>query len=458
MAKLTVAAIQKLKPAKTRREVRDNFAPGLRLVIQPSGAKSWAMRFRRPDGRSAKLTLGRVDLSDEKEAADEPSLDSPLTLRQARQLANKIDRDRARGLDVIEQHKADKSRRKAQDKNNAENTFAKTVVEFFRDYKTKWGARPRRWRGDAALIGLRWPKDCDPAKTEPTIAKGGLADIWGDRPLASIDAHDIFTVIDESRKSGIPGLRRRNAGTSEARGRKMHSALSIFFRWALHRRKIASNPCAGIWHPGVPLARDRVLTDMEIKLFWRATNEVGEPFRGALRLMLLTGARVAEIAGMRRDELSDDGIWTIPAARTKNHRPHTLALPPLALEVLTAVPHIEGDLIFTSNGRTPISGWSKCKRALDAAIELKLAPWRLHDLRRSAASGMQRLGVRTEVIERTLNHISGSFRGVAGIYQVDSLSTEVRVALLRWSQHLLGLLGNERDRVVTLRRESRRPK
>jgi integrase len=449
MPKLTAAAIQKLKPAKTRREIRDDSAPGLRLVIQPSGAKSWAMRFRRPDGRSAKLTLGRVDLSD-KEAVDEPLLGTPLTLRQARQLANKIDRDRARGLDVIEQHKADKSRRRAWDKSNAENTFGKAVVEFFRDYKTKWGARPRRWRGGAGLFGLRWPKDCNPAE-EPTITKGSLADIWGDKPLANIDAHDIITIIDESRKSGIPGLARRNGGVSEARGRKMHSALSTFFRWALQRRKIASNPCVGLWHPGAPPARDRFLTDLEIDLFWRATDTVAEPFRGALRLLLLTGCRVNEVVGMRRDEVSDDGNWTIPGTRTKNHQRHILPLPSLALEVLESVPHIDGDFVFSTTGRSAISGWSKIKRAVDEAMGPKVAPWRLHDLRRTAASGMQRLGVRAEVIERALNHISGSFRGVAGTYQRDLLSEEVRAALLRWSRHVQGLITDKSGEVVVLR-------
>jgi len=141
----------------------------------------------------------------------------------------------------------------------------------------------------------------------------------------------------------------------------------------------------------------------------------------------LANARVNEITGMRRSELGDGGTWTIPGARTKNHRPHAVPLPPLALDILAAVRRIEGDLVFTTTGTSPVSGWSKIKRALDAVMGLKVSPWRLHDLRRTAASGMSRLGVRSEVVDRALNHITGSFRGVAGTYQRDPLSARERI-------------------------------
>jgi integrase len=232
----------------------------------------------------------------------------------------------------------------------------------------------------------------------------------------------------------------------------MHAALSQLFRWAVQRRKVASSPTVGVWHPGAPPSRDRVLSDAEIKQFWRATDEVGEPFRAALRLLLLTGARVNEITGMHRSELSDDGTWIIPGARTKNHRSHAVPLPPRALEILAAVARIEGDLIFSTTGKSPVSGWSKIKRAIDAVMGQKASPWCLHDLRRTAASGMSRLGVRSEVVERALNHISGSFRGVAGTYQRDPLFEEVRAALLRWSQYVGGLASPKPAKVVTLQK------
>ena len=355
MPKLTVPTLAKYKPQKERREIRDTLAPGLRLIIQPSGARSWAMRFRRPDGRPAKLTLGKYV---EVETGENPVIGAALTLSQARELAIRVDRERTLGKDVIEERKAEKSRRRDEDKDRAENTFGVLAVEFFRSYRTKWGARPRRWRNDAAILGLRWP-DSDPSKTDPTVVEGSLADIWRDKAVASIDGHDVHTVVDEARKLGVPGLAKRNDGVSENRGRKLHAALSVFFRWLVRQRRVAVNPCAGVWRPQPPAARDRVLSDDEIKSFWLATDAVGEPFRAALRLLLLTGARVSEITGMRRSELGDGGTWTIPGARTKNHRPHAVPLPLLALDILAAVPRIEGDLVFTTTRNSPVSGWSK---------------------------------------------------------------------------------------------------
>jgi integrase len=455
MPMLTDAAVRKYGSANERREISDTRAPGLRLIIQPrpSGAKSWAIRLRRPDGRTAKLTLGSVDLS-EQENDEEPVLGGPLTLRAARQLANKIDRDRARGIDVIEEYKATRSRHNADSRDRAFNSFGKLAVEFFIDHKTKkWQTRPRRWREDAAILGLRWPRDCDDLLAqEPQIIKGGLADIWRDKPLASIDGHCIHSIVDEARKIGIPGLERHNRGVSENRARKMHSGLSNFFRWAVRMRKVMVNPCQGVWHPGAPPARERVLNDIEINTFWSATEDLGEPARSLLRILLLTGQRVNEVRGMRHDELRPEGDWVIPGTRTKNHRHHKLPLPQLVRETIACVPRIDGSpFVFTATGKSPCWMGSKIKHAIDDAMGNAVPHWRLHDLRRTCASGMQRLGVRVEVIERLLNHVSGSFAGVAGVYQRDPLSEEVGAALVRWSQHIAGLVSGG-QKVVMLRK------
>jgi len=451
MPKLTALGVVGYRAQDRRLEIPDERAPGLYLIIQPrpSAHKSWALRFRR-NGKPAKLTLGDVYLSG-KEPADEPVLGGALTLRQARELANKLDRERARGIDVIAEHKAAKERKRAEIKDLAENTFAAAAQEFFRDYKTKWGTRPRRWRGEAAMLGLRWPLNGDPASSEPQLIKSGLANRWRSKPLASIDGHDIHAVVDEARKLGIPGLARHNNGISDARGRKMHAALSVFFRWAVRQRRVSINPCLGVWRPGAPPSRDRVLNDAEIAKFWAAAERSGAPFCAPLKLLLLTGCRLREVSGMRWEELGDDGIWTVPAVRTKNHRAFVVALPPLAREIIATAPRIEGDFVFTTTGITPVSGWSKCKQALDAEMGPKIPPWRLHDARRSCASGMQRLGVRSEVIERALNHVSGVFGGVTGTYQRDPMMDEVREAFSRWAAHVAGLVVAKRTSVVPLR-------
>jgi integrase len=453
---LTSTAVENLRPGKERREIADakggGRGSGLYLVIQPSGQKSWCMRFRRPDGRPAKLVLGPVDFSG-REIEGDPVIGMPLTLAAARQLATTLHRERVRGVDVIEEHKAAKSRERTEAEDAAVNTFGKLVVEFIRDHKVKrWGTRPRRWRGDAAILGLRWPQDCeDPAKGEPIVIKGGLADTWRDKPLGSIDGHDIHSVVDEARKLGIPGLEKRNKAVSDARGRKMHSGLSNFFRWAQRQRKVSVNPVQGVWNPGAPPARERVLNDAEIKKFWLATEQVREPVTALLKVLLLTGQRLAEVNEMRDDEIVE-GVWTIPGSRTKNHRPHALTLPPLVRDIIAKVEGIEGSpFVFTGDtGMTAVTIGSKVKTTLDEAMGEEIDPWRLHDLRRSAASGMQRLGIRPDVIERLLNHVSGTFSGVAGIYQRDPLSEEVAAALVRWSQHVVGLIEGGSTNVVKL--------
>ena len=218
-------------------------------------------------------------------------LGGALTLRAARQLANKIDRDRARGQDVVEQHKAQQHRdAHRHHRTQRQQLSAHASAEFFAEYKTKRGTRVRRWHGDARMLGLAFPLGCDPAKIEPEILPGSLADIWGDKPVAEIDGHDVHSVVEDARKRGIPGLPRRNQGTSDARGRKLHAALSVLFRWLLQRRKVTSNPCVGVWHPGAPPARERTLTENEQRWFWKACDQIGWPF----------GPRISTAAHHRR--------------------------------------------------------------------------------------------------------------------------------------------------------------
>jgi integrase len=447
MPKLTVAAVLKYTPGTARREIRDSLAPGLYLVIQPkpSGAKSWAQRFRRPDGRPAKLTLGRVANT---ETTDEPVLGGALSLRQARELANRYDRQRATGSDVIEDIKADRSRKTAAAADRAANTFGRCLREFFADYKTKWQTRPRRWRDDAALLGLRYPFGADPATAEPSVIKGSLADIWHDKAVANIDGHDVHAVVDDARRHGSAG-----------RARKLYAGLSVLFRWLRQQQRVTANPCAGVYRPGPPQARERVLSDNEIAVFWRGCDAIGTPYGALFKLLLLTGCRRREASDMTRGELSD-GIWTIPGSRTKNHRSYALALPPLALETINSVPVIAGEagFVFTVDGKRGVNTFSQAKRELDQVMAKiagqPVAPWRLHDLRRTCASGLAALGVQLPTIERVLNHISGSFGGIVGVYQKHEFAAEKAEALERWAQHLIGLIASksDSDKVVRLPR------
>jgi integrase len=191
-----------------------------------------------------------------------------------------------------------------------------------------------------------------------------------------------------------------------------------------------------------------VLTAGEIKAVHDALAAMGGPIAACALMMLYSGQRRGECANMRRSEIND-GVWSLPAAKVKNRKPHSV---PLSRQMLNLIerPPILGDYIFSYRGDMPVTGFSSLKKRVDSITKLE-APWCWHDLRRTCASGMQRLGVRAEVIERALNHRSGVYRSVAGIYQRDPLIEEVSDALARWSDFVERVINGETGQVVKLR-------
>jgi integrase len=195
-----------------------------------------------------------------------------------------------------------------------------------------------------------------------------------------------------------------------------------------------------------------VLTNSEIGDFWKAAEAVGDSATAILKLLLLSGCRLREVAEMRRDELSDDGVtWNLPGARTKNRKPHVVPLPPLARDILASVKLIEGcPYVFSTTGKSPVQGWSKIKDRLDVAMK-PTTPWVLHDLRRTAATGMAELGIAPHIVEAVLNHVSGARAGVAGTYNRAAYAPEKKAALERWGDHVDALVSGRKANVVTLR-------
>jgi integrase len=431
---LTAAAVQRLRPDKARREIRDGGCAGLYLIIQSSGHKSWALRFRRPGGRPAKLTLGPVDAAGQ-EGEGGPVLGAPLTLASARRLATELHRQRALGKDII----AARQRERLEREVHGANTFAAAVVDYIEQYAMR---RTRGWRDRARLLGLRSAAE---EKRLELIPKG-LADRWRDRPITDIDGDDIHLVVDEVCERGVPGLERRAKGPSDSQARAMFAGLSKMFGWLVERRRLRLNPCVGVRRPAALKARDRVLTDNELVAFWKAADAERGQSGALLKLLLLTGCRLNEVAGMRRAEIGDNGAtWIIPGERTKNHRSHVVPLPSLARELIASVQG-EGGFIFTTTGDSPISIGSKIKSRLDAAM--KIPRWRLHDLRRTFVTGLAELGIRPDVIELAVNHISGLRGGIAGVYNRSELLPERRAALERWATHVQGLVGTRPKNVV----------
>jgi integrase len=265
--------------------------------------------------------------------------------------------------------------------------------------------------------------------------------------------------VHEVRREHIEDLVDRIA--EDGRGVMANRTLAAVHRWfawmlgkgrsSLQMRLAGGNPASGIERPGQERSRERVLSADEIRVLWQALDAEHEPHGQLIKLLLLTGARRGEVAGMRRSELDlDKRIWNLPAARTKNGHAHTIALSNQAVAILESLHHIVGDYMFTIDGLRPVA-FSRVKRRLDARMKLA-TPWTLHDLRRSAATGLADIGVQPHVIEEILNHRSGHRRGAAAIYNRSVYSAETAAALQRWSDHIEGLVAGKVPKVIPISR------
>jgi integrase len=409
-------------------EVPDNQAPGLYLVLYPSGKKSWAIRFRRPDRRTTKLVLGSVNTAADRANDPDPVVGGHLTLASARRLAGQLKHKIATGKDPAAEVMSEKRAIVVA----TGNTFSAAAVDFITQHAKR---KTRRWGDQAKALGLR------EVDGKLVVAPKGLAARWRDRQLSEIDTDAVFHLIEEVKIKGIPGLERRNEDESEPRARSMHSVLSKMFNWLAEKRRVAINPLDALKRPSPPKARDRVLDDKEVVAFWRAAEKATKPFDSVLKLLLLTGCRLNEVARMEASELSEDEtVWTIPGSRTKNHRVHVVPLPPLARELIAKAERLEScKYVFSTNQRTPVSGFSKVKARLDKLMD-GVPAWRLHDLRRTAATHMGELGIAPHIIELCLNHVSGAKASVAGTYNRSVQMPERRAALELWAKHVQKLV------------------
>jgi integrase len=300
------------------------------------------------------------------------------------------------------------------------------------------------------------------------------------RALHVAFAHHLDSAAEDLDRAAVvralDALTRRRARTnagSQRKGAAMTGRTAAYgraaFAWAVKRGAVHANPFAALPIAKGIAKRERVLTDDEIGEIWHAAGRAAAPFGPIIRLLILTGQRRGEVAGMSWGELADDlATWTMPGERTKNGVAHVVPLSTPARDLLRALlPEDEsearrgiedrrakGMLALPGALGTPFAGWSKTKAALDkvianarATIEADgstspapLAPWNVHDLRRTVATGLQRFGVRLEVTEAVLNHISGSRGGIAGVYQRHDWAREKRAALEAWAAHVLAVV------------------
>lgn len=391
--RLTDAGIRNLPPDPERRvEVPDSGIPGLYVVIQPTGAKSWALRYRH-EGRTRKLTLGKypkLTLSDARRAALEKQelIDAGIDPAPKREAAPPPDPDRDKLKTILAAY----LRRKARKLRSIDH-----VRRYF----------------DTEVLPKLGERDIQ------TITRRDMASLFG-------------AIVDR----GSPYTANRTFANTRA-----------FFRWAKGEGYVSESPLEGMQMPAEEKSRDRILTPDEIALFWRATAELGQPFGPLYRLLLLTGQRLREVAHLTDKEISGE-LWTIPAARAKNDTAHNVPLSRLALDTLEGVKRIRGaaGYVFTTNGESPVSGFAKAKARLDAAMAklasdnagepVEIPPFVIHDLRRTCASGMAELRIPPHVCEAVLNHRTGAVSGVAAVYNRHDYADEKAEALEAWARRV----------------------
>lgn len=407
MAKaLTVKALENLKPGEARKEVPDGLIRGLFFILQPTGNASWAVRYRSA-GQTRKLTLGTY-----------PAID----LKAARELASHALVKVASGDDPA----AEKQAAKKKDRPVADRDVVEKVVETFIERYAKANTRS-------------WPE------TE-RILKKDVVGAWKGRHLSEISRADVHEFLDKIVDRGSPIAANRSL-----------AALRRMCSWAVERDIVKVSPCDGVKSPSIARSRDRVLTDEELRAVWHAADAIGWPFGPLVKLLILTGQRRDEVAEMRWGEIDLDAkTWTLPRTRAKNDVEHVVPLSDVALAVLKALPRVssKAGYIFTTNGTMPVSGFARAKQRLDEALRNfspDMPPWVIHDLRRTFASGAAKLGINLPVIEKVLNHVSGSFRGIVGVYRRHSFADEKRDALEAWGRFVETLLnGNSASNVVGL--------
>ena len=283
-----------------------------------------------------------------------------------------------------------------------------------------------------------------------------FADRW-QKPAEELNRATVIRTLDSLTRADRPRARRAGiSGTGNAIAARTAAYGRACFAWAAKRDKVSANPFLALPMPDAGPARDRVLTDDELAAIWRAAAATPGSFGRLVQLLLLTGQRRDEVAQMAWSEISPDRTtWTIPGSRTKNGKPHLVPLSEMASGLLPAeTDAAERDtaLVFPGQRGTAFSGWSKSKAEIDE--HAGVTGWRIHDLRRTLATGLQALGVRLEVTESVLNHISGSRAGIVGVYQRREWAAEKRAALDSWTQQVQGMLDGQGTggNVVAMRR------
>lgn len=418
-------SVDALVPAAKDYVFWDTRLAGFGLKVTPAGGKVYIFRFRVPSGQSKrtiaprKVTLGRHGV---------------LTPEQARAAATSLAAQVSQGVDPIEAEKRaeiDRLAREAAEVTAAAEAVSLRIdtlsVRFLDHLKAQ---RPRSHDSCEGVLRLH------------------ILPVAGSLRIDQITRSDVNRILNRIDSSKV-ALRRITFAT-----------LSWLSSWATDAMDLPANPMAGLKAPPSAAARDRVLGDDELRWIWLASGTLPPPYPAFYKLLILTAQRRDEVAGLDWKELHRGREeWILPATRSKNAEANVV---PLSAKVIALLDELVGSEtwpragpVIRSSVGTPLTAFSKGKKLLDAAISRMVAKrsggliqaddadlpgWRVHDIRRTVATGLQRLGTRFEVTEAILNHRSGSRAGVAGIYQRYGWSAEKREALDAWARHVATLI------------------
>lgn len=408
--RLTVTKLNALtkRPPKERTDVHDGQVPGLMIRVTPRGTLTWSYQFRltgaggvtgrghslKGNGRH-RVTIGRYP---------------EISLAEARKVASDYNSLTNKGLDPRMQLEVEATA--------AKNTIENLVKQFMKKHVEANNLRSA-WKIRMAFDTHILPK-------------------LGTRSASSITRRDARLLIEvasqkRKRKDG------RYEGGPEA-ARTTREVLFQLFEWACERDLVTANPIAGLKDLVRKQSRDRVLTMEELLAIWAAATMIPYPFGPMVRLLMLSACRRGEWAAARWPWITwNEHAMEIPSENYKSKRVHVVPLSTPALEILKATKRWpEGDYIFSgTKGVKPVSGFSRAKSLLDKAVETELEHplenWRLHDIRRSIATHLRRLGVERQVVKHILGH---GDRDATAIYDRYTLLPERRNALQMWAEEL----------------------